>query len=145
MIHLQDLESPTKVAHMDWVTKLTSSGDRIYNYCLVIVDRYRKTPIFLPCHKGDTAMDTALLLWNRVMSHAGLFKDIISDRDPKFTSALCTNIHRFFGSKLLFSTEYHPQTDGLSERMIETLEDMISRSYAYGLEFKDSYGFTHDC
>ncbi|MBW0582781.1 hypothetical protein O181_122496, partial [Austropuccinia psidii MF-1] len=89
-------------------------------------------------------MDTALLLWSRVISHTGLFKNIISDRDPKFTSALWTNLHRLFGTKLSFSTAYHPQTDGLAERMIQTLEDMIRRFCAYGLEFKDSDGFTHD-
>ncbi|MBW0565075.1 hypothetical protein O181_104790 [Austropuccinia psidii MF-1] len=89
-------------------------------------------------------MDTALLLWSRVISHTGLFKNIISDRDTKFTSALWTNLHRLFGTKLSFSTAYHPQTDGLAERMIQTLEDMIRRFCAYGLEFKDSDGFTHD-
>ncbi|MBW0566950.1 hypothetical protein O181_106665 [Austropuccinia psidii MF-1] len=129
---------------MDWVTVLPPSGDKSYNSCLVIVDRYSKTPIFLPCHKDDTAMDTALLLWGRVISHTGLFKNIISDRDPKSTSALWTNLHRSFGTKLSFSTAYHPQTDGLAERMIQTLEDMIRRFCAYGLELKDSDGFTHD-
>ncbi|MBW0559367.1 hypothetical protein O181_099082 [Austropuccinia psidii MF-1] len=112
---------------MEWVTALPPSGYKSYNACLVIVDRYRKTLIFLPCHKDDTAMDTALLLWIRVISHTGLLKNIISDRDPKFTSALWTNLHRLFGTKLSFSTAYHPQTDGLAERMIQTLEDMIRR------------------
>ncbi|MBW0523849.1 hypothetical protein O181_063564 [Austropuccinia psidii MF-1] len=129
---------------MDWVTALPPSGDRSYTSCVVIEDRYRKTPIFLPCHKNDTAMDKALLLWNRVISHKGLFKNIISDRDPKFTSALCTNINRLFGTNLSFSTAYHPQTDGLEERMIQTSEKMIRRFCAYGLELKDSGGFTHD-
>ncbi|MBW0550864.1 hypothetical protein O181_090579 [Austropuccinia psidii MF-1] len=128
---------------MDWVTALPPSGDRIFNACLVIVDRYGKTPIFLPCHKDDTAMDTAVLLWSRVISHTGLFKNIIIERDPKFTSALWTNLHKLFGTKLSFSTAYHPQTDALAERMIQTLEDMIRKSCAYGLEFKDSGGFTH--
>ncbi|MBW0572697.1 hypothetical protein O181_112412, partial [Austropuccinia psidii MF-1] len=45
---------------------------------------------------------------------------------------------------LSFSTAYHPQTDGLAERMIQTLEDMIRMFCAYGLEFKDSDGFTPD-
>ncbi|MBW0592215.1 hypothetical protein O181_131930, partial [Austropuccinia psidii MF-1] len=129
---------------MDWVTGLPPGGDRSYNACLVIVDRFSKTPIFLPCHKDDTAMDTALLIWNRVVSWTGIFTNIISDRDPKFTSALWTNLHQLFGTKLSFSTAYHPQTDGLAERMIQTLEDMVRRFCAYGLEFKDCDGFTHD-
>ncbi|MBW0559018.1 hypothetical protein O181_098733 [Austropuccinia psidii MF-1] len=68
----------------------------------------------------------------------------MSDRDPKFTSALWTNLHNLFGTKLSFSKAYHPQTDGLAEGMIQTLKDMIKRFCAYGLEFKDSDGFTHD-
>ncbi|MBW0531708.1 hypothetical protein O181_071423 [Austropuccinia psidii MF-1] len=59
-------------------------------------------------------------------------------------TALWTNLHNLFGTKILFSTAYHPQTDGIAERMIQTLEDMIRRFCAYGLEFKDSDGFTHD-
>ncbi|MBW0523766.1 hypothetical protein O181_063481, partial [Austropuccinia psidii MF-1] len=89
-------------------------------------------------------MDTALFIWNRVISHTGLFKNIISDRDPKFTSALWTNIHKPLGTKLSFSTAYHLQTDGLAERIIQTLEDMRRRFCAYVLELKDSDGFTHD-
>ncbi|MBW0566206.1 hypothetical protein O181_105921 [Austropuccinia psidii MF-1] len=144
MIHIQEPKSLWEVVHMDWVTALPPSGDKGYNSCLVIVDRYSKTPISLPCHKDDTARDTALLLWSRVISHEGLLKNIISDRDPKFTSALWTNLQRLFGTKLSFSTDYHPQTDGLAERMIQTLEDMIGRFCAYGLELKDSYGFAND-
>ncbi|MBW0565752.1 hypothetical protein O181_105467 [Austropuccinia psidii MF-1] len=100
--------------------------------------------MFLPCHKDDTAMDTAIIIWNKAISHTGLFQNIISDTDPKFTSALWTKLHNLFGTKLSFPTPYHPQTDGLAERMIQNLEDMIRRFCAYGLESKDSNGFTHD-
>ncbi|MBW0522062.1 hypothetical protein O181_061777 [Austropuccinia psidii MF-1] len=48
-------------------------------------------------------------------------------------------------ASLANSLSYHPQTDGLAERMIQTLEDMIRRFCAYGLDFKESDGFTHDC
>ncbi|MBW0586988.1 hypothetical protein O181_126703 [Austropuccinia psidii MF-1] len=129
---------------MSWVTALPSSDDKSYNTCLLIVKRYSKTHIFLPFHKDDTAMDTAPLLWSRVISHTGLITNIISDRDPKFTSALWTNLHRLFETKLSFSTANNPQIYGLAERMIQTLEDMIRRFCVYGLEFKDSDGFTHD-
>ncbi|MBW0464823.1 hypothetical protein O181_004538 [Austropuccinia psidii MF-1] len=128
---------------MDWVKALPPSGDRIYNSLLVILDRYQKTPIFLPFHKDDNFIDIALL-WNRVISNTLLFESIISDRHPKFSSALCTNLHRFFGTKLSFSTAYCPQTDGLAETMIQTLEVMIRRFCAYGSQFNYSDGFTHD-
>ncbi|MBW0586292.1 hypothetical protein O181_126007 [Austropuccinia psidii MF-1] len=85
---------------MDWVTALPPGGDRSYNACLVLVDRYRKTPMFIPCHKDDTAMDTAIMISNNVISHTGLFQSIISDRDQKFTSQLWTNLHNLFETKL---------------------------------------------
>ncbi|MBW0499882.1 hypothetical protein O181_039597 [Austropuccinia psidii MF-1] len=89
-------------------------------------------------------METAIMIWNRVISHTGLLQNIISDRDPKFTSALWTNLHKCFGTKLSFSIAYHPQTDGLAERMIESLEERYRRFCAYGLKLKDSDGSTHD-
>ncbi|MBW0561895.1 hypothetical protein O181_101610 [Austropuccinia psidii MF-1] len=125
---------------MNWVTILPPGGDKSYNECLVIVERYSKTPIFLPCHKDDTA----LLIWNRAIFHTGLFKNIIGDRDPKFTSALWTNLNKCLGTKLSLSMAYNPQRDGLAERMIQTLEETIKRFCAYGLELQDSDGFTHD-
>ncbi|MBW0497166.1 hypothetical protein O181_036881 [Austropuccinia psidii MF-1] len=72
---------------MDWVTALPPGGERSYSSCLVLIDRYIKTKIFLPCHKDDTAMETVIMIWTKAMSHTGLFQNIISDRDPKFTSA----------------------------------------------------------
>ncbi|MBW0592074.1 hypothetical protein O181_131789 [Austropuccinia psidii MF-1] len=125
MIQIEGPKSPWEIAHMDWVIALSPGGDRRYNACLVIVDRYSKTPMFLPCHKDDTDMDTAIMIWNKVISHTGLFQNIISDRHSKFTSAWWTNLHNLFGTKLSFSTAYHPQTDCLAEGMIQTLEDII--------------------
>ncbi|MBW0502143.1 hypothetical protein O181_041858 [Austropuccinia psidii MF-1] len=129
---------------MDWVTALPPGGDRSYNACLVLADRYSKTPMFLPFHKDDTAMETAIKIWNKAISHTGLLQNIMSDRDPKFTSTLWTNLHNLFERKISFSTAYHPQTDGLAEKMIQTLEDMIRRFCAYGLEFNDSDGFRNN-
>ncbi|MBW0551515.1 hypothetical protein O181_091230 [Austropuccinia psidii MF-1] len=97
---------------MDWVTGLPPGGYKSYNTCPVIVHRFSKTPIFLPCHKENTAMDTALLIWNRVVPWTGIFTNIISDIDPKFTSALWTNLHQHFGPKVYFSTAHHPQIEG---------------------------------
>ncbi|MBW0537568.1 hypothetical protein O181_077283 [Austropuccinia psidii MF-1] len=144
IIQIQEPKNPWEIVHMDWVTDLPPGGDRSYNACLVLADRYSKTPMFLPCHKDDTAMETAIMIWNKAISHKVLFQNIISDRDPKFTSALCTNLHNLFGKDLSSSTAYHPPTDGLAERMIQTSEEMFRRFCAYGLDLKDSDGFTHD-
>ncbi|MBW0537357.1 hypothetical protein O181_077072 [Austropuccinia psidii MF-1] len=88
MIQIQEPKTPWEIVHMDWLTALPPGGDRSYNACLILVDRYRRSPMFLPCHKDDTAMDTAITIWDKFISHTGLFKYIMSDRDPKFTSSL---------------------------------------------------------
>ncbi|MBW0534136.1 hypothetical protein O181_073851 [Austropuccinia psidii MF-1] len=98
----------------------------------------------LPCHKEDTAMDTSLLFWNNIISICGVPKIIIRDRDSKFTFEFWTNLYDMLGTKLAFSTAYHPQTDGLAERMIQTMEDIFRRFCAYGMKYKDHEGYTHD-
>ncbi|MBW0552864.1 hypothetical protein O181_092579 [Austropuccinia psidii MF-1] len=125
MIHIQEPGTPWEVVNIDLVTALPPGGEKSYNSCLVIVDRYTQNPIFSPFHKDEKPVDTAILIWNRVISHPGLFKNIISDRDPKFTSTLWTNLHKLLGTKLSFLTACHPQTMGLAERIIQTLEDMV--------------------
>ncbi|MBW0471023.1 hypothetical protein O181_010738 [Austropuccinia psidii MF-1] len=100
--------------------------------------------VHMDCVTGLPPGDTALMLWNRVVSWTGIFKSIISDRDPKSTSALWKNFHQLFGTNLSFSIAYHPQTDGLAERMIQTSEDMFRRFCAYGLEVKDCDGLYDD-
>ncbi|MBW0515653.1 hypothetical protein O181_055368 [Austropuccinia psidii MF-1] len=129
---------------MDWVAGLPPGDDRGCHSLLVIVDRLSKTSISFPCHKDYTAMDTTLLIWNRVVSCTGIFSIIISDRDPKLNSQLWKNLHQLFGTILSFLTAYHPQNDGLDEIMIQTLEDMVRKICAYGLELKDCDGLPHD-
>ncbi|MBW0543127.1 hypothetical protein O181_082842 [Austropuccinia psidii MF-1] len=99
---------------MDLVTGLVPGGKENYNACLTIVDRISKSMRFLQCHKEDTAMDTALLICNSIISTCGVPKIIISDRDPKFTSEFWTNLYDMLGTKFALSTAYHPQTDGLA-------------------------------
>ncbi|MBW0536027.1 hypothetical protein O181_075742 [Austropuccinia psidii MF-1] len=133
MIQIKEPKSPREIVNMDWVTVIAPGGDLSFNAFPVLVDRYSQTPMFLPFHKNCTAMDEAIMIWNRVISHTSLFQRVIRDRDPKFTSELWTNFHNLFGTKLSSSTTYHPQTDALAERMIPTLEYMIRMFCAYGL------------
>ncbi|MBW0529470.1 hypothetical protein O181_069185 [Austropuccinia psidii MF-1] len=88
MIQIQEPKYPWEIVHMDWVTALPPGVDRSFTACLVLVDRHSKTQIFLAFHKDDTAMETAIMIWNRVITNKGVFHNIIGDRDPKFTSAL---------------------------------------------------------
>ncbi|MBW0517308.1 hypothetical protein O181_057023 [Austropuccinia psidii MF-1] len=48
------------------------------------------------------------------------------------------------GTKLSFSTAYHPKTDDLAERMFQTIEEILRRFCSYGMEYKDHEGYTHD-
>ncbi|MBW0507767.1 hypothetical protein O181_047482 [Austropuccinia psidii MF-1] len=130
---------------MDWVTGLVPGGKENFNACFIIVDRFSKSVRCLPCHKEDTAMDTALLFWNNIISTCGVPKIIISDREPKFTLKFRTNLYDMLGTKLAFSTAYHPKKDGLAERMIQTIEDILRRFCSYGMEYMDHEGYTHDC
>ncbi|MBW0591378.1 hypothetical protein O181_131093, partial [Austropuccinia psidii MF-1] len=120
---------------MDCVTGLVPGGKESYNACLIIVDRFSKSMRCLPCHKEDTAMDTALFFWNNIIFTCGVPKIIISDRDPKFTFEFRTNLYDMLGTKLEFSTAYHTQTDGLAKRMIQKMEDIrCGTPFSVGLD-----------
>lgn len=114
---LQNIQEPKnkwEIINMDFVTGLPPGGPYSYNSVMVIVDGYTKRAKFIPKHKDDKAMDVALIFGNRVMADVGIPKIIISDRDPKFTSEFWCNSYDMIGTKLAFSTAYHPQTDGLA-------------------------------
>jgi len=55
----------------------------------------------------------------------GVPSSIVSDRDPRFTSRFWQTLQSAMGSKLTMSSSYHPQTDGQSERMIQSIEDLL--------------------
>ncbi|CAN6721578.1 unnamed protein product [Malus baccata var. baccata] len=71
-----------------------------------------------------------------VVKYHGVPVNIISDRDPRFTSKFWIAFQEALGTRLLYSTTYHPQTDGQSERTIQTLEDMLRSSV---MQFGDSW------
>ncbi|MBW0482783.1 hypothetical protein O181_022498 [Austropuccinia psidii MF-1] len=112
--HIEESKNPWKTINIDWVTGLVPGGKENFNACLIIVDRLSKSVRCLPCHKEDTAMDTALLFWNNIISTCGVPKIIISDRDPKFKSEFWTKLYGIHGTKIAFFTAYHPQKDGLA-------------------------------
>ncbi|GKB73772.1 putative reverse transcriptase domain-containing protein [Tanacetum coccineum] len=109
---------------MDFVTKLpkTSTGqDTIW----VIVDRLTKSAHFLPMKENDSMEKLTRQYLKEVVTRHGVPVLIISDRDGRFTSQFWQSLQKALGTQLDMSTAYHPQTDGQSERTIQTLEDML--------------------
>ncbi|GJP70384.1 hypothetical protein CLOP_g1333, partial [Closterium sp. NIES-67] len=105
----------------DRLTGGPSGNDAI----LVVVDRLTKMAHFITCQQTITAEQTAQLFPTNVIRLHGLPSAIISDRDPKFTSNFLAHLWDQFGTKLQFSSAYHPQTDGQTERVNQTMEQLI--------------------
>ncbi|GKF84619.1 putative reverse transcriptase domain-containing protein, partial [Tanacetum coccineum] len=109
---------------MDFVTKLpkTANGqDTIW----VIVDRLTKSAHFLPMREDDSMEKLTRQYLKEVVLRHGVPVSIISDRDSRFTSHFWKSLPKYLGTKLDMSTAYHLQTDGQSERTIQTLEDIL--------------------
>ncbi|KAL4189089.1 hypothetical protein AMTRI_Chr08g205250 [Amborella trichopoda] len=109
---------------MDFVSGLprTNSGhDSIW----VIVDRLTKAAHFLPIRTTYTLDRLAQLYIMEIVRLHGVPVSIVSDRDTWFTSKFWARLQSAMGTRLTFSTAFHPQTDGQSERTIQTLEDML--------------------
>ncbi|GJT33355.1 putative reverse transcriptase domain-containing protein [Tanacetum coccineum] len=109
---------------MNFVTKLprTSSGhDTIW----VIVDRLTKSAHFLPMRENDSMDKLARLYLKEVVTRHRILVSIIYDRDDRITSNFWRAYQKALGTRLDMSTTYHSQTDGQSERTIQTLEDML--------------------
>jgi hypothetical protein len=102
----------------------------------VIVDRLIKSAHFLPIKiTGSLEKLADLYVWEIVRLH-GVPISIVSDCDPRFTSRFWEKLQSAMGTKLNFSTAYHPQTDGQFERTIQTLEDILRLCV---LDFKGSW------
>ena len=120
---------------MDFVTGLPRTqwkNDAIW----VIVDRLTKSAHFLPIRWGCTLDQLAKRYVDEIVRLHVVPLSIVSDRDPRFTSRFWGSLQQALGTKLHFSTAFHPQTDGQSERTIKTLEDMLR---ACVLEFQGSW------
>ena len=109
---------------MDFITGLprTQSG---YDSIWVIIDRLTKVAYFIPVKTTYAGNKLAELYMARIVCLHGVPKSIVSDRGSQFTSRFWESLHEALGTKLNFSTAYHPQTDGQTERVNQILEDML--------------------
>lgn len=96
---------------MDFIVglpKTTKGFDSIW----VIVDRLTKTAHFLPVKTSYYTSTYAKMYFDRILSLHGVPKTIESDRGTQFVSQFWKCLHESLGTKLLYSTTYHPQTGG---------------------------------
>ena len=112
---LQPLPVPSQVweeVSMDFITGLPQSR---YTAIMVVVDRLSKYAHFAPLLARFDALRVAHLFVNVVVRHHGFPKKLVSDHDPVFLNKVWDDILSLSGTKLNFSTAYHPQSDGQTE------------------------------
>ncbi|GKD59262.1 reverse transcriptase domain-containing protein [Tanacetum coccineum] len=102
---------------MDFITKLPRSSQG-FDTIWVIVDRLTKYAYFLPIRENDPLEKLARLYLNRIVARHGIPASIICDR-------FWRSFQKALGTDISMSTAYHPETNGQSERTIQTLEDML--------------------
>lgn len=127
---LESLPIPTRPwqeVSMDFITGLppTTYRKEEVDSILVIVDRFTKTSRFFPVHSTMTAESLAELFHTHIELQYGPPEGIVSDRGTLFTSTFWRRLFDLSKTRLRFSTAFHPQTDGQTERMNQTLEHYL--------------------
>src|SRR5256714_14646586 len=123
---------------MDFFVRLPST-QKGHDTIVVFVDRYNKQAHFHPTHTTVTAPEVAKTFFEVIFNHHGLPKAIISDRDARFTSHFWKALFEQLGTRLSMSTTFHPQTNGQTERMNRTLEEMLRIHATYKQDQWDEY------
>jgi transposase InsO family protein len=115
---------PFEVVALDLITQLPKSGP--YDAILTIVDHgCSRAAIFIPCTTNISGEGVAKLYLTHIYQWFGLPQKIISDRDPRFTSKFAQAICEQLKIRQNVSTAFHPQTDGLTERMNQWVEQYL--------------------
>jgi hypothetical protein len=114
---------------LDFIVKLPPSRERVtgtvFDTVLVVTDRLTKYAHFIPYKESASAEDLAYTFTKYITGNHGIPKEIISDRDKLFTSKFWKSLTDQLGIHQKLSTAYHPQTDGQTERLNQTLEQYL--------------------
>jgi transposase InsO family protein len=128
--------SPWDSFSIDFVVGLEPSvgpDGRVYDSIITFVDRCTKFVVLVPTFGSVTARDVAQICYERIFTKYGLPLEIVSDRDPKFTSVFWKETFSLIGVKLAMSTAHHPQTDSQTEVYNQTVEIAL-RAYCSSQE-----------
>ena len=109
---------------MDFIVGLPKTK-RGHDSNWVIVDRLTKSALFLPVRTTYTADSLARLYSQEIVRLHGVPSCIVSDRGSVFTSRFWKSLQSALGTRLDYSSAFHPQTDGQTEQMNQVLEDML--------------------
>lgn len=109
---------------MDLITGLPKTPRGNFGV-VVFVDRLYKQVLIAPISDDTTAPVIAQIYFDTVYRHKGLSRVISSDRDPRFTSHFWRTLFRLLGTKLSFSTAFHPETNGQTERANRVIEEVL--------------------
>jgi transposase InsO family protein len=110
-----------------------------YDSIWVIMDRLTKVAHFIPVKTTYSGPQLVELYMSRIVCLHRVPKKIVSDRGTQFTSKFWERLHETLDTQLRFSSSYHPQTDGQTERVNQILEDMLRAcALQYGRSWEKS-------
>jgi hypothetical protein len=137
---LQPLPVPEKPWHtvtFDFFVKLPKTSRGNDSIC-VFVDKHTKLVHFVACNEEVSAKEFAELYVDHVFRLHGLSREFITDRDSRFTSAFWQEVTVLLGTRTVMSSSFHPQTDGQTERVNQTLETYLQHFVSVGLNDWDT-------
>jgi hypothetical protein len=135
---------------IDFVTKLPKIAKK-HDSITVVLNKLTKVAYFVPVKLIHKEANIAYICMRKISRLHGVPKEIVSDKDPKFTSNFWKGLFKGFGTNLNFSTTHHLELDGKTQRVYQVIEDMLRinvmdktskwKDYLHLVEFSYNNGY----